>query len=541
MSRPFFKNHMFKNHGVGVGLRAPHFATFLNPATRPHSVNWVEVISENFMEGRTLPNTRSILTLEKIRADFPIALHGVSLSVGSADLDPEYLKKWKALVDRVDPIVVSDHLCWTRTLEHQSHDLNPLIYTEQEADRLAEKIARIQDFLKRRILIENVSTYLTFDASEMGEAEFVARIVERADCGLLLDVNNVYVNSVNHGFDAREYLEKIPHARVGQIHLAGHSDRSGFLIDTHDHSISESVWSLFRWYGERFGHASSMIERDGNIPEWSELEKEVLTLRSLFRPGETVHWPGDVPSDRTFETQNPPRDEDRSHHQWMNSLLGEFEVEGICDEPPFGARERFEVYEDAYWTRLNGAITDDFKRFHHEVSTKQGSEAWDTLVFDALLASPPSSWSIIELGEAFLDGLEKIGYFKKEPASAQLAREDWAIVKAELSADVASNANRDFTALAGFSPAELERVVLAVHPSIQVLSEQKHLMWWSGDARTGRVREKSFSSDDWRSILSVLNEAPMLALMASDPRAESLVQEGIQTGLICGWKTVDGK
>ena len=509
-------------------MRAPHFSTFLNPATRPRSVKWVEVISENFMEGRALPNTRPILTLEKIRADFPVALHGVSLSIGSVETDPEYLKEWKTLVDRIEPIAVSDHLCWTRTSEHQSHDLNPLLFTELEADRIAEKIARVQDFLKRRILIENVSTYLLFERSEMTEAEFLARIVERADCGLLLDINNVYVNSVNHGFDARVYLESIPHARVGQIHLAGHTREADTLIDTHDEPVSDAVWSLFRGYGERFGHASAMIERDGNIPEWPELEKEVLTLQSFFRP---------IEKDAAEAPARPPslhRESDSLSgmgqwmNRWMNSLLGDFELEGI--------RGRFDVYEDAYWTRLNKAVTDDFARFHQHAIAQYGDEAWDALVFDALSTTPPSSWSIIELGEAFLDGLEKTGYFDRDPEGARLAQQDWAVVKAGLYADAASDANRDFAALEQLSPAELEQAVLTIHPSTQMLSEQNRLVWWSGDAGKGRVREKSFSSEDWRSILSVLNETPMLTLVSRDPCAEGLIQEGIQTGWICGWK-----
>ncbi len=272
------KRH-FKNLGVGVGLRSTHFPHFIESA--PQSVQWVELISENFMrwQNGVLP-ARPARNLELIRKNRPVVLHGVSMSIGSADpLSFDYLRRLKELIDRVEPSHVSDHLCWTGVDRENLHDLLPLPYTREAIENTAGKILQVQDFLQRRILIENVSSYVEFSNSEMTEWEFLREIITRADCGVLLDINNVYVSSVNHGFDPKDYLRAIPVERVGQIHLAGHSvEKDGLLIDTHDEPVCEEVWALYDWYVCKYGFISSMIERDDNIPEWQELEKEVLRI-----------------------------------------------------------------------------------------------------------------------------------------------------------------------------------------------------------------------------------------------------------------------
>jgi uncharacterized protein (UPF0276 family) len=273
---------MFKNFGSGVGLRSAHYSQFLK--TPPTSVRWVEVISENFMrwENGLLPS-RPVKTLEQVRSQFPVHLHGVSLSLGSADdLNFNYLKRLKELVDRIEPEIVSDHLCWTGVDGENLHDLLPLPYTQSTIDWLVGKILRVQDFLGRRILIENLSTYLEYSSSEMPEWEFLSEIAKKADCGLLLDLNNVYVSSVNHGFNPLDYLRSLPTERVGQIHLAGHRvEADGLLIDTHDAPVCDDVWTLYEWYVENHPSVSTMIERDGNIPDWEELETEILKIQKI--------------------------------------------------------------------------------------------------------------------------------------------------------------------------------------------------------------------------------------------------------------------
>jgi hypothetical protein len=273
-------SRLFGELGVGVGLRQPHYEVFENE--RPKSVSWIEVISENFMawQGREIGEAHQ--TLLRLRQDLPVALHGVSLSVGSVDpLNFDYLKRLKELTDILQPAIVSDHLCWTGVDGENFHDLLPIPYTEESLRLITDKVSKVQDFLGRRILLENPSSYLEFADSEMAEGEFLAELARRSDCGILLDVNNIYVSSVNHGFSAEQYLRDIPFERVGQIHLAGHSKQDGILVDTHDAPVSEDVWALFQRVTEQHGQLNAMIERDGNIPSWTELEKEISRIRII--------------------------------------------------------------------------------------------------------------------------------------------------------------------------------------------------------------------------------------------------------------------
>jgi uncharacterized protein (UPF0276 family) len=260
--------------GFGLGLRTEHYADFLNADFlngRP-AVDWLEVISENYM----VPGGKPLAHLDRIRADYPMVMHGVSLSIGSTDpLDRAYLRELKALTRRIEPAWVSDHLCWTGVDHHNLHDLLPLPYTEEALRHVAERVLQVQEALGRRLLLENVSSYVSFEGDEMSEWEFVAELAQRADCELLLDVNNVYVSSVNHGFDAKAYINALPRERVRQIHLAGHEDHGDHLIDTHDHPVCDAVWDLYAHTTRRFGAVPTMIERDDHIPPLAELLAEL--------------------------------------------------------------------------------------------------------------------------------------------------------------------------------------------------------------------------------------------------------------------------
>lgn len=272
-----------------MGLRPAHYHNFLT--SPPKTVSWVEVISENFMrwENGILPG-KPISALESVRKNLPVVLHGVSLSIGSADpLNKLYLKRLKEIVDRIEPSHISDHLCWTGVDGENLHDLLPLPYNSEAFKTVVEKTKKVQDYLGRRILLENPSSYLEFDSGEMTEWEFLAEVAKQADCGILLDINNVYVSSVNHGFDPIKYLNAIPFERVGQIHLAGHSVKNDHLIDTHDEPVCLEVWKLFEWFVKNKGVVSTMIERDDNIPDWSELEKELITAKRILSPKEEGH------------------------------------------------------------------------------------------------------------------------------------------------------------------------------------------------------------------------------------------------------------
>jgi uncharacterized protein (UPF0276 family) len=265
----------FQNPGFGLGLRTVHYNDILD--TRPH-VDWFEALSENYM----VPGGKPLYYLDRIRMDYPVVLHGVSMSIGSSDpLDLEYLKDLKALADRVEPMWMSDHLCWTGIARHNTHDLLPLPYTREAVDHVASRIRQVQDYLGRRILIENVSSYVNFEQSEMTEWEFLSEIVERADCLLLFDVNNVYVSGFNHGFDPREYIDALPGHRIQQIHLAGHSNCGTHIIDTHDAAIIDEVWKLYSYTIEAYGPIATMIERDDHIPELEVLVAELNQARTL--------------------------------------------------------------------------------------------------------------------------------------------------------------------------------------------------------------------------------------------------------------------
>jgi uncharacterized protein len=261
--------------GFGLGLRVDHYEAILSG--RP-PVEWFEALTENYL----VPGGKPLHYLTRIRERYPVALHGVSLSIGSTHpLDREYLAKLKALAARIEPEWISDHLCWTGVGGKNAHDLLPLPYTEEALANVVGRVRAVHDFLGRRILLENVSSYVTFRDSPLTEWEFLCAVAEQADCLILLDVNNIYVSSVNHEFDPHDYLNAIPVERVQQFHIAGHENHGDYLIDTHDHPVPDPVWSLYDAAVRRFGSVSTMIERDANIPPLEDLVAELETARRL--------------------------------------------------------------------------------------------------------------------------------------------------------------------------------------------------------------------------------------------------------------------
>lgn len=263
------------NLGFGLGLRTEHYQAIL--ATKP-KVDWFEALSENYM----IPGGKPLDFLDKIRALYPMVMHGVSLSIGSTTaFDQHYLRDLKKLANRIEPAWISDHLCWTGVHGQNSHDLLPLPYTEETVKHVVERIKIVQDFLGRQILIENVSSYASYVDSSMTEWEFINEIANQADCLLLLDVNNIYVSSYNHNFDAKAFIDGVPANRVQQIHLAGHQNNGDYIIDTHDAPVIDPVWDLYSYAISRFGEVSTMIERDDHIPVLEELVDELQIARNL--------------------------------------------------------------------------------------------------------------------------------------------------------------------------------------------------------------------------------------------------------------------
>jgi uncharacterized protein (UPF0276 family) len=261
--------------GFGLGLRTVHYEEILAGRC---AVDWFELLSENYM----VPGGKPLHYLDRIRAEYPVVMHGVSLSIASTDpLDWNYLRALKALAERVSPHWISDHLCWTGVGGKNSHDLLPVPYTEEAVAHVASRVEAIQEFLGRRILLENVSSYVSYKESELTEWEFLSEIAHRADCLILLDVNNIYVSAYNHGFDAEQYLAGVPAERVQQIHIAGHSNCGDYIVDTHDADVIDPVWALYAKAIERLGPVSTMIERDDHIPPLADLVTELEQARRV--------------------------------------------------------------------------------------------------------------------------------------------------------------------------------------------------------------------------------------------------------------------
>ena len=273
--RKFMTNRFL---GFGLGLRAPHFEQII--ADKP-AVDWFEIISENYFVAGGKPWHY----LNKIRADYPIVMHGVSMSIGSIDpINKDYLNQLKNTIARVEPQWVSDHLCFTQVGGINSHDLLPMPYTSEALDHLANKISQVQDYLGREMIFENVSSYLTYNDSQMSEWEFLAQLHKQTGCKFLMDVNNVYVSARNHDFNAMDYLSAIPSTAIAQIHLAGHQDFGTHIIDTHDEDVPDAVWDLYAQYAKTLNPVSTMIERDDNIGSLDDLITELEHAKALVKP-----------------------------------------------------------------------------------------------------------------------------------------------------------------------------------------------------------------------------------------------------------------
>ena len=261
--------------GFGLGLRTSHFQYIID---HQPELDWFEILSENFMVDGGKPR----YFLDAIREQYPIVMHGVSMSIGSTDpLNKDYLIKLKKLADSIQPKWISDHLCWTSVNHLNSHDLLPLPYNEEAINHLVVRIQTVQDFLERPFLIENVSSYLTYNNSEIEEWEFINEITRRTGCKLLLDINNIYVSARNHGFEPEKYIDTIDKESVWQFHLAGHTDYGSYVIGTHDHDVPDPVWQLYRYALQRFGLISTMIERDDHIPAFPELHAELQIAKQI--------------------------------------------------------------------------------------------------------------------------------------------------------------------------------------------------------------------------------------------------------------------
>jgi uncharacterized protein (UPF0276 family) len=270
-----YSAHRLPDLGFGLGLRVDHYEAIL---AGDAPVDWFEVLTENYL----VDGGKPLDYLMRIRARHPVVMHGLSMSLGgTVPHDRRYLAEVADLARRLEPEWISDHLCWTGVHGNNLHDLNPLPYTEEAVRHVSERVRHVQELLDRRILLENVSSYVTFHSSSLSEWEFLAAIAEESDCLILLDVNNIYVSSQNHGFDPLAYLDGVPRERVCQMHLAGHTHGQQLLIDTHDQPVPDPVWQLYELAVQRFGRVATMIERDSNIPPFEELVAELDQARKV--------------------------------------------------------------------------------------------------------------------------------------------------------------------------------------------------------------------------------------------------------------------
>ncbi len=382
-------------HGFGLGLRTAHYQDFLS---RPQCVDWLEIIIDNFL----VEGGKPLVILERIRRDYPVAMHGVAMSIGATSgLDLAYLSRVKQLARRLEPMWVSDHLCWTGVAPNVLHDLYPMPYTEESARLLIAQIRQAQDVLERRLVIENVSSYVRFPASTETEWTFLAHVIEEADCDLLLDVNNVYVSSINHGFSALAYLEGLPAERVRQIHLAGHSRVDKHIIDTHDHPVAPEVWELYWQACRRFPHVATMIERDDNIPPLEILIAELdharaIAARVVAEPRVAVQ-PAQSPAANWQCSEGALQ---AMQYQMAAHILQESAPalpDGIDPRGVLPGDQGMQIYHRAYRERLIEVLADSFTKCELYL----GSDLFRDLASRYIETHPPRERNLGRYGAAF--------------------------------------------------------------------------------------------------------------------------------------------
>lgn len=449
--------------GLGLGLRGPHIAEVL--ATWP-DVDWWEVIADNH-----IVNQGWLLhVLDRLAERYPVVLHGVGLDIGTTDpLDRDYLRQLKALADRVKAPWVSDHLCWTGVDGLRSYDLLPVPYTDEALAWIAARIRVVQDVLERPLVLENPSSYLTFRESTWTEWDFMRALVETADCALLLDVNNVYVAAANHAFDTASWLAAVPWDRVAQVHVAGPSQRDGYLFDSHTGPVPEAVWALHAEVMRRTGGRATLLEWDADVPTFAALRQEAE--RGRHRP---VSRQPDAPTHPA--TRNPPIAEPgpppprlQATYRWLQTQV----LQGVTPDthPPhlrrqgsLTTRQRLHIHRDMYLARTGDALREDFPAVAAAVPA-----AFAALVNGYRTACPPRAWALELYGGQFPAFL-KAALPRLAPGAppwlADLAALEWAHVEAWLAPEVPL---LDPGALAAVAPEDLERLRLHLAPSVRLL------------------------------------------------------------------------
>lgn len=458
--------------GVGLGLRAIHYPYIL--AHSP-SIPWFEVLTENFF----VKGGMVLQRLAQISERYPITFHGVGLSLGSADpLCESYLNKLKQLKNRFAPAYISDHLCWSSLQGRHFHELLPLPYTLATARHVAQRIRQVQDYLGQQILIENVSSYFSYTVSEMEEWEFINAVVEEADCFILLDINNIYVNSYNHKFSANKYLSGINKYRVKQLHLAGHQDCGSHLLDTHGALVSDAVWNLFAQAIDIFGAAPVSIEWDNAIPEFPILLQEAQKAQVIMDGRQSLVNTGVARVDRAIYEEPPS----------MTSELVATMAEVICREllltnsvyevpeirhcPPLSAPQRLAIYRDSFTTSLINALADTY-----EVCRKLvGDEFFKAMAHLYVQQTPSDSPNIMDYGASFADFVAQFLPAQSLVYLADVARLEWAWHGALHGANYRP---LDITSLSSIDEAHYAQLIFQLTPDSHLISSDYpiHRIW----------------------------------------------------------------
>jgi uncharacterized protein (UPF0276 family) len=402
--------------GCGVGLRNDHYDHILK---HQPEMDWFEAITENFMDS----GGRPVAILEQIRKHYPVALHGVSLSVGSVDpLNEIYLHRLKLLVDRIQPFIVSDHLCWTGVEGEQLHDLLPLPFTQEAIKHIVARVHQVQEKIGRTILLENVSSYVTYKHSTIPEWEFITEVSRRSGCGILLDINNVYVNAKNHHFDPLEYLRYLPGEKIGQFHLAGHTDMGDFLFDTHKGQVIEAVWDLYREALNLWGPISTLIEWDEEIPEFSVLSAEAAKARAIYVTANPNQIPHEGKSRvlASVSDLNAPslRDAQKQMKSYVLNQSDENSRSLLNPQGKATGAERMSIYAEGYGVRIHDGLLDTYKAIPHLI----GKGRFQELAAEYTQYFHSQEYNLSAVGQSFPEFIPKSEVLKKFPFLFDLAK-----------------------------------------------------------------------------------------------------------------------
>ncbi len=474
----FRERYSIPDLGVGVGFRSEHTDQILGDVQPP--MDWFEVVSEKFI----IKGGKLLANLDKLLSHYKVAPHGVCLSIGATKpLDKAYLAKLKAVVDRINPPWASDHFCWCGTNKVDLHDLLPLPLTAENAQYIADRVRRVQDYLGRPFALENASTYLTFASSNMPEWEFVATVAEKADCGLLLDVNNVFVSSFNHGFDPIKYIEAIPVDRVVQFHLAGHTDCGTHLLDTHSAHVRAEVWDLYRRAVRRFGAVSTIIEWDSDIPSWEDLSKEAAMARDARN--EVLAERGQGPAKKAKKARPgkfnfPEADLDDvpkgpKQLREIQAFMAPALIGTVCiDKSPeltegadkyvakglrMSPAESLDVYRHQFWLRHTEAMWKDYPEMAQALGNK-----FNKFCTDYLVAFPPTAFSMRDVGGKLIEFAKSHAPWSEDAFLYDCVRADWAHIRARDDADAPE---LEPSAIANATADDWNRARVTLHPSLQ--------------------------------------------------------------------------